>query len=370
VGAVVCSAWAAGPDPAEEATDYLEALRRSNDVPALSAAVAVRGRVVLSRGLGIADLENAVPAGPDTVYNIGSISKANTAVAVLQLVEQGKVALDDPIQKFVPAFPDKGYAITVRHLLTHRSGIRHYRAVEFPGTPGDENMRPYRSLEEAITLFKDDPLLYKPGDRSSYSSFAVNLLQGVIERASGLPFEEYMKTHVWGPAGMASTAFDVPERVVPHRARSYRRVDGRVVNAPYGDLTYKFASGGMISTAEDLVRLGLHLNQGTLLRPETVGLMYDAHMEPVKGYSERPPRAGAVQALLWDVVVDEEGRRVVSRDGSVKSFSGCLVSYPAQDVVAAILYNSVGRSTCTAARNLARFFTPPASTARPRGRPR
>jgi CubicO group peptidase (beta-lactamase class C family) len=347
-----------GRDPAHEAAAFLQDLRRSRDVPALSAAVAVRGRIVLAQGVGIADLENAVPATADSVYNIGSISKANTAVAVMQLVERGKVDLEDPIQRFVPAFPEKGYTVTVRHLLTHRSGIRHYRTVEFPGTPGDENVKPYRSLEESISLFKDDPLLYKPGERSSYSSFAVNLLQGVIETASGLPFEEYMKKQVWGPAGMASTAFDVPERVVARRARSYRVVDGRVTNAPYGDLTYKFASGGMISTAPDLVRLGLHLNRGTLLRPATAELMYDAHMEPVMGHPDRPPRAGAVQPLLWDVSTDDHGRRVVSRDGSVKEFNGCLVNYPREDVVAAVLYNAAGPPTCDAARGLARFFLP------------
>ena len=224
----------------------------------MSAAVAVGGSIAWSRGVGMADLENAVPATPSTVYNIGSISKGQTAVAILQLVEQGKVGLDDSIRKFVPTFPDKGSTITVRHLLTHRSGIRHYREVEFPGTPGDENVKPYASLAEAITLFKDDPLLYRPGERSSYSSFAVNLLQGVVETASAIPFEEYMKAHVWGPAGMSSTAFDVPNRIVAHRARSYRVLDGRVTNSPYGDLTYKFASGGMISTAEDLVRLCVH----------------------------------------------------------------------------------------------------------------
>jgi CubicO group peptidase (beta-lactamase class C family) len=324
----------------------------------MSAAVAVGGSIAWSRGAGVADLENAVPATPATVYDIGSISKGLTAVAVLQLVEQGKVGLDDPIRKFVPSFPDKGSTITVRHLLTHRSGIRHYREPEFPGTPGDENVKPYASLAEAITLFKDDPLLYAPGERSSYSSFAVNLLQGVVETAAALPFEEYMKTHVWGPAGMSSTGFDVPERIVAHRARSYRVVDERMTNAPYGDLTYKFASGGMISTVEDLVRLCVHLNRGTLLRRATVDLMYDARMPPVPGYPDKPPRKGPV-ALLWDVDTDDAGRLVVSRDGGVKGFRGCVVNYPREDVAAAVLYNSTaGPPTCRAARELARFFLP------------
>jgi len=176
--------------PEAQAVAHLDLVWRSNQVPGISAAIASHGRIVFSQGVGFADLDNMVPATANTVYNIGSISKANTAVAVMQLVEQGKVGLDDAIQKYVPSFPDKGYKITIKDLMTHRSGIRHYRDSDFAGTPGDENMKPYASLEEAIKLFKDDPLLYKPGEYSSYSSYAVNLLQGVIETAAGMPFED------------------------------------------------------------------------------------------------------------------------------------------------------------------------------------
>ena len=192
-------------------------------------------------------MENQVPASAASVFDIGSVSKVLTAVAVMQLVEQGKVRLDDPIQKYVPSFPDKGAPITIRHLMTHTSGIRHYRKTDFPGTPDNENLRTYASFEEAITIFKNDPLLFQPGKYFSYSSYGVNLLQGVVEKAGGLPFEEYMHRSVWGPAGMTSTRFDVPARIVPHRARSYvTEKDRPVSNVPYGDLTYKFASGGMM----------------------------------------------------------------------------------------------------------------------------
>jgi CubicO group peptidase (beta-lactamase class C family) len=307
--------------------------------------------------VGFADLDNMVPATGNPVYNIGSISKANTAVAVMQLVEQGKVGLDDAIQKYVPSFPDKGYKITIKDLMTHRSGIRHYRDSDFAGAPGDENMKPYTSLEEAIKLFKDDPLLCKPGQYSSYSSYAVNLLQGVVETAAGMPFEDYMRQRVWGPAGMLSTAFDIPDRVVPHRARAYRVANGRITNSPYGDVTYKFASGGMISTAEDLVRLFVALNHGRVLKPNTVALMYDAHVQRVMMYEVKgPPRQlDSRRGLIWSVVT-ENGRMIVSHDGSVKGFNACLINYPEEDVAAAIMYNAVGPPTCTEAKTLANFF--------------
>jgi CubicO group peptidase (beta-lactamase class C family) len=349
-------ALAAGPAPEAQAKARLDALWQANQVPGISAAVASRGRIVFSGGVGFADLDNLVPATAVTVYNIGSVSKPNAAVAIMQLLDRGKISLDDPIQKYVPTFPDKGHPITIKHLMTHRSGIRHYRDTDFADTPGDENMRPYTSLVEAIKLFKDDPLLYKPGEFSSYSSYATNLLQGVIETASGVSFEEYMRANVWGPAGMLSTAFDVPERVVPHRARSYRHANGRTTNNPYGDVTYKFAGGGMISTAEDLVRLCVALNQGRLLKPDTIALMYDARLEPVRAYAERPPyRADSRRGLIW-AVATENGRLLVSHDGSVKSFHACLVNYPAEDVAAAILYNAAGPSTCNEAKALAGLF--------------
>jgi CubicO group peptidase (beta-lactamase class C family) len=352
-------ALAAGPAPEARARARLEALWQSNQVPGISAAVASRGRIVFSGGVGFADLDNLVPATAITVYNIGSVSKPNAAVAVMQLLEQGKIALDDHIQKYVPTFPDKGHPITIKHLMTHRSGIRHYRDTDFADTPGDENMKPFASLQEAIKLFKDDPLLYRPGEFSSYSSYATNLLQGVIETASGVPFEEYMRANVWGPAGMLSTAFDVPERVVPHRARSYRHANGRTTNNPYGDVTYKFAGGGMISTAEDLVRLCVALNQGRLLKPDTIVSMYDARLEPVRAYSENGPpyRMDPRRGLIW-VVETENGRTVVSHGGSVKGFYACLVNYPEENVAAAILYNAAGPATCDQAKTLAGFFLP------------
>jgi serine beta-lactamase-like protein LACTB, mitochondrial len=361
VGVVLLAgpAFADGPPPAARAKAGLDALWQLNQGPGISAAVASGGRIVFSGGVGFADLDNMVPATAVTVYNIGSVSKANAAVAVMQLLEQGKIALDDPIQKYVPTFPDKGHPITIKHLMTHRSGIRHYRDTDFAATPGDENLKPYTSLADAIKLFKDDPLLYKPGEFSSYSSYATNLLQGVIKTTSAQPFEEYMRANVWGPAGMASTAFDVPERVVPHRAKSYRHVKGRTINNPYGDVTYKFAGGGMISTVEDLVRLGIALNHGRLLKPETIATMYDARLEPVRAYSASgaPHRMDPRRGLIW-VVEAENARTVVSHSGSVKGFYACLVNYPEQDVAAAILQNAAGPPTCTEAKALAGRFLP------------
>jgi CubicO group peptidase (beta-lactamase class C family) len=321
--------------------------------------VALQGKIVFSGGAGVADLENLVPAAGSTVYNIGSISKVNTAVAVMQLVEQGRLRLDDPVGKYVPEFPEKVARITIKQLMTHTAGIRHYR----PGE-GENSTRRY-SLAESLALFKDDPLLFEPGASWFYSSYGVNLLQAVIEQASGLAFEEYMARHVWGPTGMLATGLDVPERVVPHRARAYALPhDGRLQNYPYTDLSYVYAGGGMVSSAEDLVRLGVALNHGGLLKADTIALMYKAHVDPVMRYETNgPPRKmNFRQGLVWRIFSDGAGRTFVNHCGSVRGFNACLVNYPAEDVVVAVMYNcgdtSPGR---LGAEAIARFFLSPAT---------
>lgn len=308
---------------------FLHSLRESSGVPGLSVAVAVHGRIVYADGAGNADLENAVPATPQTVWNIGSVSKVITAVAVMQLVERGKVSLDDPIQKYVPEFPVKPEGtITIRHLLTHTSGIRHYKRGDFPGTPDNENTRPSTWLD-GLKIFADEPLQFPAGTRYLYSSYAVNLLQGVVERASGQPFEQYLAQNVWRPAGMAATAFDIPARIVPRRARSYRIVSGGPVNYFYNDLTYKFASGGMMSTVEDLVRFGAALNHGQLVKPETVTKMLTPQLKTDE----------FEQGIMWRIFRDANGRTFLNHCGSVKGFNACVVDYPSEDVVVALAGN-------------------------------
>ena len=288
IGLLLASpALSAGPPPEAQVMTYVSGLWRKTGTPGISVAVALKGKLVVSAGVGFADLDNLIPATGSTVFNIGSVSKVNTAVAVMQLVEQGKVSLDDSIQKYIPAFPEKPEGtISIKHVLTHTAGVRHYRPTDFPESEDNESTRPL-SWEDGLRIFRDDPLLFRPGQYYFYSSYAVNLLQGVIEKASGVSFEDFMRRNVWGPAGMLSTSFDVPARIVPHRAKSYRLVGGQPANYFFNDLTYKFASGGMISTAEDLVRLGAALNHGNLLRAETVALMYGPQLDPVMRFEEK-----------------------------------------------------------------------------------
>lgn len=300
--------------------------RTALEAPGLSVALVVDDELAWSKGYGLADVENEVPARGDTVYRIASISKPLSATAVLQLVERGRVQLDDPVWKHVPAFRERPAVITLRHLLTHTSGVRHYK-------PGEFEMKDhFDSINEAIAIFKDDPLLFTPGTQYSYSSYAYNLLAGVVESGSGLAFDAYMKENVWGPSGMASTRLEHPGEIVPHRARQYVKAgNGRVRNAPYADLSIKWAGGGIVSTVEDLARFHIALNRGKLLTPETLAQAYT----PFTLSDGKTTSYG----LGWQVNLDERGRTWIAHGGGATGGSSYLLRYPEGRLAVAIICN-------------------------------
>lgn len=347
------------PSARARAAAYLEELWRASGTPAISAAVFVDGELVFSEAIGFADLEHLAPATTATVYNVGSVSKAISAVAVMQLVEAGEVDLDDPIQRYVPSFPEKRWPVTVRQILTHTSGIRHYGESDFPDDSDyDMNWKPYASLEEAISVFADDPLLFEPGTFYRYTSYGANLLQGVVETASGMGFEDYLRDKVWRPAGMLRTALDVTERIVPHRARGYLVDGAQIRHHPWEEVSYKWAGGGMISTAEDLARLGAALLEGRLMKPETVELMLTPQLgDDILYYrGEDPPQPlGWQQAFIWRIRRDDADRDYVNHCGSVKGFNACLIVYAGEKLVAATADNADSLGL-RAARALADFY--------------
>src|SRR5215470_16756994 len=176
-------------------------------IPGFNIAVAIDGKIVYSEGFGYADLEQRVPAWQITKFRIGSVSKPLTSASLMKLVEQGKIDLDAPIQKYVPSFPDKGALITPRMLAGHLGGIRHYKEGEV------DNQKHYDNVVDGLERFRDDSLVVPPGTKFSYSSYGYNLLSAAIEAAAGKPFLVFEEEQVFNALGLLNTAADQPAEI-------------------------------------------------------------------------------------------------------------------------------------------------------------
>ncbi len=248
-------------DAVGEARTHVGAHREDLGIPGISAAVGIDGMIVWSEGFGFSDLENRVPARATTLYRVGSVSKPITAAALVQLALNGSLDLDAPVQRYVPSFPRKAHPITTRQLAGHLAGIRHYRGDESVS----EGQRHYDDVVDALGIFGEDPLLFTPGERYSYSSYGWNLISAVIQGAADEDFLAHMQANVFEPLGMYHTFADDPRVIIPGRTRFYAYSGGRTRNAPFVDNSYKWAGGGFIASVEDLVRFGsAHLASGFL----------------------------------------------------------------------------------------------------------
>ncbi len=220
------------------------------------------------KGYGYSDLENKVPAKAESAYRLASVTKSMTAVAILQLVEKGKINLDAEVQTYVPYFPKKPWPVTVRQVLGHLGGISHYKNAE-----QELHIKTPKSTRESIAIFENFDLVAEPGTRYNYSSYGYNLLGAVIESASGMPYGEYMRKNVWQPAGMNDTRMDDPLEVIPNRVRGYQLIDGKIRNSEFIDISSRFAAGGTRSTVPDLLKYAKAMMDGKLISNSSMELM-------------------------------------------------------------------------------------------------
>ncbi|XP_050034803.1 serine beta-lactamase-like protein LACTB, mitochondrial [Dermacentor andersoni] len=291
----------------EKAINYAhELLTRKKDewgVPGMVVAVSVDGKTVWTEGLGYADVENRVPCGSQTVMRIGSISKPIAMTTVAKLWEEGKIDLDKPIQDYVPSFPKKTFdgkpvVITLRDLVSHVAGIRHYATSKNSPPTKDASSRDsecpefysnkkFSTTEEALEIFKNDPLLFEPGTKYHYSTYGWTLISAAVENASKEPFASHLR-RLLKTLGMKNTFLDQNEPIIYNRSRFYTRdKSGSLVNTPSVDCSYKWAGGGLLSTVNDLVCFGnamLYCAQADgnkhkigYLRPETVRMLWTPH---------------------------------------------------------------------------------------------
>ena len=293
----------------------------------LTITVGVDQSIVWSGGFGFADLEQQVPVNPAlTLFRVGSTAKPMTAMALGQLVEAGKLDLDEPVQTYLPDFPEKRWTITTRMLAGHLAGIRHYKDDEFYSAVA------YESVSDALSIFKDDPLEFRPGTAYSYSSYGFNLVSAVVEAAADQEFLSYLSDKVFTPTGMTQTIADRVVPIIRNRSRYYRSQDGVLVNTPWVDNSNKWAGGGILSTSEDLVRFGFAHLSDQFLRPETIELMWSAQS------TSDGEKTG--YGIGWQTGTDKQGRRVVGHTGGSVGGTTSLRIYPQEGMVVAIISNT------------------------------
>jgi CubicO group peptidase (beta-lactamase class C family) len=304
---------------------------RQSGIPGSSVTVLRNGRQIWSEGIGLADVENKVAVSQLTKFRIGSVSKPIAAVAMAALVQDGKLDLDAPIQKYVPSFPAKAYPITTRQLAGHLAGIRHYRGDEFLSN------RHYANVTAPLDIFKNDSLLFRPGEKYSYSTYGFVLLSAVVEGAAGEPFLAYVQRRVFDPIGMRNTTAEFPDSIIMNRARFYTRSDSvsPVINAPWVDNSNKWAGGGFVSTTQDLARFGQAMLDANVLKRATIDAMWTSQ----RTADGKPTGYG----MGWAVNTDSTGRRSVSHSGGSVGGTALLVVYPKEQMVFAFLFNGDGR---------------------------
>ncbi|HEX8160440.1 MAG TPA: serine hydrolase domain-containing protein [Pyrinomonadaceae bacterium] len=314
------------PEKIKQIEQLISSEMSKQSIAGLSVAVVTDNQLRWSAGYGFADVENFVPAKAATVYRLASVSKPVTAVALMRLVEQGKLDLNAPVQKYCPAFPQKQWPVTARQILGHLSGIRHYKSdEEFDST------RFYPSISEGLAMFKDDALLFEPGTKYGYSTFGYSVLGCAVEGASGQKFADFVRENVLRPAGMDRMRIDSVSDLIPNRAQGYRRgADGTLHNSPLADNSYKVPGGGFVSTVEDLAKFAVALQTAKVLRRETVEQMYTSQQTR----DGKPTNYG-----FGFSVASVGGQRYVGHSGAQQRVSTILQMAPDKGVAVVIMVN-------------------------------
>jgi CubicO group peptidase (beta-lactamase class C family) len=307
----------------------------SQNVPGVSVAVGVNDALVWSEGFGWADLDSHAPVTPDMRFRIGTSSKALTSAAVGLLVEDGRLALDDDIRKYVPEFPEKKWPVTVRQLMGQVSGVHN--------DSGDEG--PYgqhcEKTLEALALFADDDLLFEPGTHFRNSSFGWILVSAAVEAAGGQPFADVMRARVFERVGMTSTQLE--RRLEPAHDLASFYFPRFAADPKYGldphspiDLSCYVGAKAYQSTAADMTRFGLAINNATLMSRDTVSTLETPLTLPT-GESTGYGLGWAVS----DITLNGETTRLVASNGeSMGGPPASLLLFPDRHLVVAVLANT------------------------------
>ncbi len=295
--------------------------------PGIVVAVQKGDRTLYRQGFGYIDLENRIAATPEAVFPIGSVTKTMTGLAIMQLVAQGRIALDDAVGRYVDGLPAPVAALRIRNLADHSAGLIGYLDVPgFPRASQDPMTR-----QQVVDWFAKQPLQFEPGARWSYSNSGIYLLGLIIEKVSGLSYDRYLKENVFAPFGMANSSMSGWARLLPGRAHGYRLGRNGLENAQRYDPLVPFSAGAVLSTVDDMLkyRRGVFGDGPTSPAVRRLILQRDR----LKSGTLLPYSLGCL------AVADFEGHRKIGHPGDIFGFSAQYAYYPDDDVTIILLSN-------------------------------
>ena len=310
------------------------------------------GKMILSKGYGLANIELGVPVKPDTVFRIGSITKQFTAAAILMLAEEKKIAVDDKLSKYFPDFP-RADDVTLRMMLNHTSGLHNYTD---PKADIDQH-KDMTTAEMVRNIQKLSPMYdFEPGTEYRYSNSGYFLLGAIVEKMSGQPLGAFLKARIFDKLALSQTAMDDVLAIVPNRASGYDLVKdskGEFRNTTYASMTWPAGAGAMRSTIGDLAKWHDALFGGKVLKPETLADMTTpgrykngTPIDTRAGVTRAPPAGvepptGYAMGLMTGTFAGEPR---IGHSGSIDGFNAMINTYPKSKLTIVVLNNTVGQS--------------------------
>ena len=297
----------------------VKAQQQAQRIPGLSLAVCRGGIIVKANGYGLANVELDAPVTPETIFQTGSVGKQFTSMAIMMLVEEGKISLDDKLMQYIPESPVIWKDVTIRQLLTHTSGIADYGGEEETMGKGVVNFRKDYTEEELVQAFSKMPMDFSPGEKWSYSNTGYVLLGIVIHRVTGKFYGDFLEERVFQPLGMKSTRIISEADIVPHRSSGYRLVKGELKNQEWVSPTINTtADGALYTNVLDLAKWDAALYTTKLVKQSS----FDAMWTPVKLNKGKTYPYG----FGWSLE-QKNGRRVVSHNGAWQGFTMSIARY-------------------------------------------
>ncbi len=332
---------------------YVEAQMREQKIPGLALSVVRDGQIIKARGYGLANVELDVPVKPETLFQTGSVGKQFAATAVMMLVEQGKVGLDDKISKYFEGSPESWKDITVRNLLTHTSGIPDYESDSLTsGKDPFTNLRMDYTEEELLRKFETLPLDFPPGERWSYSNTGYVLMGILIHKVTGEFYGDYLHEHIFVPLGMSATRIISEADIIPNRSSGYRLEKGELKNQEWVSPSLNTtADGALYTNVLDMARWDAALYTEKLLKKASLDQMWT----PVRLKNGRTYPYG----FGWEVT-SVNGHRLIAHDGAWQGFTTNISRYVDDRLTVVVLTNldSEHSNPEKIARNVAGFYVP------------